>query len=72
MLAEFIFYALISVTVSYAFYKWATTNSGYFRKRNLKHLNPNFLIGNTAGLFLNRYRPDDYLNWIYNSFPKEK
>lgn len=56
----------------YAFYKWATINNNYFEKRNLKHLKPNFLFGNTIGLFMNRYRPADYINSIYNRFPNEK
>lgn len=72
MFAESIFYILISVTVCYAFYKWATINNNYFEKRNLKHLKPKFLFGNTIGLFMNRYRPADFVNSIYYRFPKEK
>lgn len=72
MFAELIFYTLIGVTVCYTFYKWATINNEYFTKRNLKHIKPRFLFGNTIGLFTNRYTPADYTNSIYVRFPKEK
>lgn len=72
MFAEFIFYTLISATACYAFYKWATINNKYFAMRNLKHLKPRLLFGNTIGLFMNRYTPADYINSIYFRFPKEK
>lgn len=74
MFAELVFYALICVTVSYAFYKWATMNNDYFKERNLKYLKPKFLVGNTLGLFLNRYEPFNYINKIYfrKEFKNEK
>lgn len=72
MLSELIFYGLVGGTLFYAFYKWATKNREYFVKRNLKHLNPNFLIGNTTGLFLKQYTPSNFLDKLYYSYPKEK
>ncbi|KAJ6647419.1 putative cytochrome P450 9f2, partial [Pseudolycoriella hygida] len=67
-----LFYTLISGTLFYAFYKWATTNREYFSKRKLKHLEPRFLIGNTVGLFLKRYTPDEFFDYLYHRFPNEK
>lgn len=72
MLSELLFYTLIGGPLLYIFYKWVTKNRDYFVKRNLRHLNPNFLIGNTAGLFLKQYRPPDFIDKLYYSFPKEK
>lgn len=72
MLTEWFFYTLLSGTVLYAFYKWATIHKEYFAKRNLKHLEPNFLIGNTTGLFLKQYIPYKFIDSLYYRFPKEK
>lgn len=72
MLSELLFYTLTSGTLFYVLYKWATKNREYFAKRNLKHLKPRFLIGNTTGLFLKRYTPENFIDQLYYSFPKEK
>lgn len=72
MLLDWVFYTLVSGILFYAFYKWATVNREYFVKRNLKHLEPRFFIGNTIGLFLKSYRPDYFIDSIYYRFPKEK
>lgn len=72
MWSELVFYGLIGGTLLYAFYKWATVNRDYFVKRKIKHLNPNFLIGNTSGLFFKRHTPADYMNSIYFRYPNEK
>lgn len=64
---------VISLTIAlYAFYKWATVNSDYFAKKNLKHLKLNFLVGNTAGLFLKQYNLPEFFDSIYNRYPDEK
>lgn len=72
MWSDFVFYAVFCGTAFYAFYKWATVNNEYFLKRNLKHLEPRFLIGNIFGLFLKRYTPPDFMDSIYYRFPREK
>lgn len=56
----------------YVFYKWATRNQYYFVRHKIKHLKPDFLIGNTLGLYLNRYPFHIFLHEIYNSYPNEK
>ncbi|XP_055297251.1 probable cytochrome P450 9f2 [Sitodiplosis mosellana] len=72
MLAELLFYAIISGTLFYIFYKWATINREYFVKRKLKHVEPNFLIGNLLGLFLKRHRPAEFMDSLYYRYPNEK
>lgn len=58
-------------TISFAFYKWATANDKYFQKRNVKYVEPTFLIGNTGDLFFNRCSAVAYTQKIYNEFPDE-
>lgn len=72
MLSELLFYTILSGTLFYAFYKWATVNKEYFSKRNIKHFHPKFLIGNTIGLFLKQYTPDKFIDLLYYRYPKEK
>lgn len=63
---------LIAVILfSWAFYKWATLNNNYFERRNVKHMTPNFIVGNTGGMFLNKYTAIEFNSWIYNAFPNE-
>lgn len=72
MISELFFYAIIVGTVLQVIYKWVTINKDYFVIRNLKHFEPNFLIGNTTGLFLKRYVVAEFMEMIYYRFPKEK
>lgn len=72
MITEYLFYMLVIGTLLYALYKWATANNDYFVKRKLKHLEPNFMFGNTTGLFLKRYTPADFIDSIYYRYPREK
>lgn len=72
MLSELLFYTIISGTLFYLFYKWATVNKEYFVKRKLKHFEPKFLIGNMLGLFLKQHRPAEFMDSLYYRFPKEK
>lgn len=54
-----------------AFYKWATLNNNYFVERNLKHMKPKFLVGNTGGMFLNQYSAIAFTQKLYQAFPEE-
>ena len=72
MWLELLFYTLVGAILFYAFYKWATVKRDYFLKRQMKHLDPIFLVGNTLGLFTNRYDPTEFFKSIYYRFPKEK
>ncbi|XP_055301643.1 probable cytochrome P450 9f2 [Sitodiplosis mosellana] len=72
MLSNSMFYALVGVTVLYAFYKWATANQNYFMRRNMKHLKPTFLIGNTLKFNAKRTNPVKWLNSVYYKYPNEK
>lgn len=58
--------------ITYGIYKWATMNDDYFVKRNIAHLKPFFLVGNTGGLYMSRYRPNEFYLNLFNTFPKEK
>lgn len=70
MLAELLLSTAITL-LAYAFYKWAVINNDYFEKRNVKFMKPKFLVGNTGGLFMNRYTATEYAMMIYNAFPNE-
>lgn len=70
MLGELILFAAISL-LAFAFFKWATLNNDYFAKRQMKFLKPKFLVGNTSGLFFNRYTATSFAQKIYQSFPDE-
>lgn len=70
MLGELLLFAAISL-ISYAFYKWATLNNDFFEKRNVKYSKPKFLVGNTAGLFLNKYTATSFAQKTYKEFPDE-
>lgn len=56
----------------YCFYKWATRNYDYFERNGIAALKPKFLIGNTGGLYANRYTPQEFSDYLYTAFPKEK
>lgn len=63
---------LVAVALfSWAFYKWATLNNTHFDRRNVKHMKPNFIVGNTVGMFMNKYTAIEFCDWIYNAFPNE-
>lgn len=70
MFAEFLLLTAI-VLLTYAFYKWATVDNDYFAQRNIKFLKPKFLVGNTGGLFLNRFTAIEFSKNLYNAFPNE-
>lgn len=63
---------VVAVLVVFTFYKWATQNKNYFLDRNIPHLKPYFLVGNTGGLFANRYAIQDFSTYVYNAMPTEK
>lgn len=56
---------------SYAFYKWATLNDDYFEKRNIKHLKPKFLIGNTGEQYVKKATFYSFTEKLYNEFSNE-
>lgn len=64
--------AFVGVIIFYIFCKWANENKMYFAQRNIKFLQPRFLFGNTAGLYLRRYAPTNFFDSLYYRFPKEK
>lgn len=53
-------------------YRWVTKNNDYFKLRGIPSNRPTFLLGSTGAFFLGRYRPDEYLQSLYKSFPNEK
>lgn len=70
MLGEFLL-ALAASLIAYAFYKWMTINHDFFEKRNIKHLKPKFLVGNSGGILLNKYTAPEFSLKLYQSFPDE-
>ncbi|XP_055306358.1 uncharacterized protein LOC129570685 [Sitodiplosis mosellana] len=70
MIGEILLFAAISL-ISYAFYKWATINNDFFERRNIKYLKPRFLVGNTGGLFFNKYTAAAFSQKLYQAFPDE-
>ena len=70
MLGEALLFAALFL-IAFAFYKWATLNNDYFEIRNLKYMKPNFLVGNTGGLFFNRYTATGFAQKLYQAFPDE-
>lgn len=71
MLGELVLFASIGLLL-YAFYKWATLNNDYFEKRQMKFMKPYFLVGNTAGMFLNKYTATEFSQMLYEAFPDEQ
>lgn len=62
---------LLATVVLFTFYKWATVNNGYFKRRNLKYLKPSFLVGNTGGIFVQKYDAIEFSSLMYDTFPDE-
>ncbi|XP_031624496.1 probable cytochrome P450 9f2 [Contarinia nasturtii] len=70
MLGEILLIATVGL-ISYAFYKWATINNDFFERRNIKCMKPRFIVGNTGGLFTNKYTVTEFAQKLYNAFPNE-
>lgn len=69
MLVETLLCVVIAVIV---FYRYAIKNNGYFRDRQMPHLKPAFLLGNTGDYFKRKLRPNEFLDQMYNAMPLEK
>lgn len=70
MLGELLLLIAFS-SLLYAFYKWATLYNGFFEKRHIKHMTPNFFTGNAGDFFFNKITAIDYAQKLYQSFPGE-
>ncbi|XP_055312523.1 probable cytochrome P450 9f2 isoform X2 [Sitodiplosis mosellana] len=70
MIGEILLSAAIAL-FTLAFYKWATINNGYFERRGVKYTKPKFLVGNTGGMFLQKYDAIEFAKMVYNTFPHE-
>lgn len=70
MFVEWIVYSAITL-IAYAFYKWATVNNDYFKRRGIKAKKPLFLLGNTGGVFLTRTTAVEFAKKVYYEFPDE-
>lgn len=62
----------IGVALLYIFYRWATVNNEYFKQRNIPNIPPTLLLGNTGAFLFARYRPNEYVQKLYNAFPDHK
>lgn len=54
----------------YAFYKWATINNDYFKRRSVKSMKPELMVGN-SGFFFGKTSILDVTIKQYNEFPDE-
>lgn len=70
MLGELLLLVALAL-FSYAFYKWATLNNGYFERNNIKYMKPTFLVGNTAAMFTNKLNACEFGKRFYDAFPDE-
>lgn len=70
MLNELII-GLATAAVVYKLYKLITSHHNYFKNRNVKALHHNFILGNTAAVFLNRQTTIEHNKELYNNFPEE-
>lgn len=60
------------ILIGWTFYKWATVNNDYFKRRNVKYMKPKFLFGNTGERFSKNHDALEYNNeMIYKAFPNE-
>jgi cytochrome P450 family 9 len=66
-----IFWLLTAVAV-FLFYKWATSENDYFRKRGIPFNKPLFLVGSRLGLLLKNSTIFEFIDEIYNEFKNEK
>lgn len=71
MISELLYFTGIGL-ILYALYKWVTLNDKYFEKKGIVHMKPLFFFGNTGGFFLKQYSGPDFVNKLYNEFPKDK
>lgn len=67
MLGMLLLFAAIFL-LSFAFYKWATLNNDFFKRRNMKYLKPTFLIGSTGALITNKYTAVEFTQKLYDAF----
>lgn len=67
--------ALLAVGVAlmfYGIYKWGVANNEYFARQNLPFMKPTFLVGNSGGFFAKKYSINDFVQYLYSSFPNAK
>ncbi|XP_031624487.1 uncharacterized protein LOC116341517 [Contarinia nasturtii] len=70
MIGEVLLLAAVTLFI-WAFYRWVTLNNEYFERRHVKHMKPNFFVGNTGGFFLQKYNAIEFSDLIYKTFPNE-
>lgn len=63
---------IVLASIGFLIYKKGRKNGDYFSKRNVPHMAPRFFFGSTGGLFLKQYRPSEFYQLLYNTFPKDK
>lgn len=56
----------------YAFYKWATANNDYFKKKGIPFAKPTFLVGNSGKLLFRKASAQENIIEQYNNFPDAK
>lgn len=62
---------IVVALFSYAFYKWATFNNDYFKKRNIKYMKPTFLFGSIFDFIVMRLTAVEVGEYFYVGFPDE-
>uniref|UniRef100_A0A1L8E408 Putative cytochrome n=1 Tax=Nyssomyia neivai TaxID=330878 RepID=A0A1L8E408_9DIPT len=71
MLFEILLLLVVAFLVKYIYEK-GYKNEYYFKDKGIKYLQPKFLLGNSANLFLRRKTMVDYFKDAYFKFPNEK
>lgn len=58
--------------IIYSFYKWATQNNDFFKRKGITHFKPTFIVGNTADLFFQKVELFEFVRILYSAHPSEK
>lgn len=62
---------IVSIFIIYLFYKWATINDDYFKRRGVKSMKPSLLLANSKSLFLSNQSAADMTKNVNEEFPGE-
>ena len=64
--------ACLLVLAAYLFYKWATSNNDFFKKKRIPFVKPVFLLGSSAHMFIKKSSLPDLVQKLYDDFKDEK
>lgn len=70
MFGALLLFAAILLIV-FALMQWSTPDNEYFKKRNIKYMDPKFMFRFAIGLFTNKYTATEFAQTLYQVFPDE-